>query len=441
MAKEKSMLVSLADDLRKSEELLSYVLDATGDGIWDWHVASKEVDHNLTWCKILGLNDNHLQHTLEFYISLIHPQDLALVQESLKLCLSGIRDYSAEYRLRHLDGHYIWVMDRGKVVEKLEDGSPFRVVGAIRDISERKNLEQKIEQKNKLLDTILSNIDACVYMKDHALRYLYINKSTAEFYGKTPEQMIGYPDSELLPPEIANKLIEFDSLVLSTGCKQSREESVPDRNGDIRHFLSVKIPLKNQFDEDFLVGISTEITEIVELRHKLELQVKTDPLTGIFNRRHFYEIASIEFKRARRNKSELSVMTFDIDFFKRINDTYGHHAGDMVLCEIAQQVKKSTRSLDLFARIGGEEFAVLMPETSLIHGIDVATRICQSIAQISITGEWDGAIKTSISIGIDSLKNSDTNFSEIFLRADQALYQAKRTGRNRVCTLTKEIQN
>ncbi|MFZ1829049.1 MAG: diguanylate cyclase, partial [Candidatus Competibacteraceae bacterium] len=365
--------------------------------------------------------------------------DLALVQESLKLCLSGTQDYSVEYRLRHLDGHYIWVMDRGKVVEKLEDGSPFRDVGAIRNISARKNLEQKIEEKNRLLDTILSNIDACVYMKDHALRYLYINKSTEEFYGKTSEQMIGYPDSELLPPEIAKKLIEFDSLVLSTGCKQSREESVPDRNGDIHHFLSVKIPLKNQFDEDFLVGISTEITEMVELRHELELQVKTDPLTGIHNRRHFYEIASIEFNRAQRNKSELSVMAFDIDFFKKVNDTYGHHVGDIVLCEIAQQVKKSIRSLDLFARIGGEEFAILMPETSLNNGIDVANRICQSIAQISITGEWGGAIKTSISIGIDNLKDSDTNFSEIYLRADKALYQAKRTGRNKVCTLAKEI--
>lgn len=439
MAEEKTTLVSLARDLRKSEELLSYVLDATGDGIWDWHVASKEVDHNLTWCKILGLNDNHLQHSLEFYLSLIHPQDLALVQESLKLCLSGTQDYSAEYRLRHSDGRYIWVMDRGKVVEKLEDGSPFRVVGAIRNISERKNLEQKVEEKNRLLDTILSNIDACVYMKDHALRYLYINKSTAEFYGKTPEQMIGYADSELLPPEIAKKLIEFDSLVLSTGCKQSREESVPDRNSDIHHFLSVKIPLKNQFDEDFLVGISTEITEIVELRHKLELQVNTDPLTGIHNRRYFYEIASIEFNRAQRNKSELSVMAFDIDFFKKINDTYGHYVGDMVLCEIAQQVKKSIRSLDLFARIGGEEFAILMPGTSLNNGIDVANRICQSIAQTGITGEWDGPIKTSISIGIDNLKDSDTNFSEIYLRADKALYQAKRAGRNQVCTLAKEI--
>ncbi len=138
-------MTQLSESLISSEALLRYVMEATGDGIWDWHVGNAEVFHNPAWCQILGLDGRYLAHPIAEFVDLVHEEDLPAVKQRLDETLSGIREtYNSEHRMRHESGNYIWVQDRGRVVKRAEDGSALRMVGCIKDISERKRNEAEI---------------------------------------------------------------------------------------------------------------------------------------------------------------------------------------------------------------------------------------------------------------------------------------------------------
>jgi diguanylate cyclase (GGDEF)-like protein len=169
---------------------------------------------------------------------------------------------------------------------------------------------------------------------------------------------------------------------------------------------------------------STLFSEVQEL-------AITDSLTKVNNRRRFFDLAEQEFERSRRYNRPLSLIMLDIDHFKRVNDTYGHAAGDTVLERLAQLCQKSLREVDVFARYGGEEFVILLPETTSIEAQLTAERIRQLVARtpIEITGD---SLTITISFGIVELDKDCKNVEELLDRSDQAMYASKRNGRNRV---------
>jgi two-component system chemotaxis response regulator CheY len=171
---------------------------------------------------------------------------------------------------------------------------------------------------------------------------------------------------------------------------------------------------------------------IVELQEKLLELTVTDPLTGLRNRRAFEKELAVQFERARRYERPLSLIIIDVDHFKSINDTWGHTAGDAVLSDVAHCIARQTRSSDLVARIGGEEFAVLLPETPLLEALQVAEKIRAAVASAPLrTGK--AAIPVTISAGVANIPHSQVSEpTELVHAADQALYRAKERGRNRV---------
>ena len=177
----------------------------------------------------------------------------------------------------------------------------------------------------------------------------------------------------------------------------------------------------------FFRDISSQKQTEVALR---ELS-RRDPLTGVANRRYFFERASQEFARATRSTSALSIALVDIDHFKHINDRHGHAAGDEMLKFLCRSSQHLLREMDIFARIGGEEFAVLLPDTGLEGATDLATRLRQTIAgsELSLNGVQ---INCTISIGVATLRLTDTCPEDSLSRADSAMYRAKRNGRNNV---------
>ncbi len=174
-----------------------------------------------------------------------------------------------------------------------------------------------------------------------------------------------------------------------------------------------------------------DVTERKRLESALRKSSHRDPLTGAANRRYFFERADEEVLRARRSGSALSVITFDVDHFKRINDQWGHAVGDQVLISVCASVDPVLRAHDLFARMGGEEFAVLMPDTSLDSAFAAAERIRQKL-------EFDGAgdVAYTVSAGVASWMGEHESAKRTLQRADAALYEAKRSGRNRTCKWT-----
>ena len=166
----------------------------------------------------------------------------------------------------------------------------------------------------------------------------------------------------------------------------------------------------------------------------LELLATKDSLTDLYNHRTLRELGQSELLRSRRMNHELALLMFDIDRFKHVNDTYGHAAGDKVLNLLGNQALRTCRSIDIVARMGGDEFVMLLPETSAENAVIVAGRLQRIVAQEAC--EWDGQqIKITLSIGLTALTPDDREFESLLRRADDALYEAKRTGRDRLIVL------
>jgi diguanylate cyclase (GGDEF)-like protein/PAS domain S-box-containing protein len=181
-----------------------------------------------------------------------------------------------------------------------------------------------------------------------------------------------------------------------------------------------------------LLGVVQDITEQKELQWKLERQARTDPLTGCANRRHFMELAEHELARARRYTEEVSVLMLDLDHFKEINDRYGHQAGDLTLQRLVQICQSTLRAEDTVGRLGGEEFAILLPESARNKALEVAERLCRAVAAADVPLEGKAPLRFTTSIGVATLAQEDSDIGVVLGRADKALYEAKSAGRNRV---------
>jgi diguanylate cyclase (GGDEF)-like protein len=172
--------------------------------------------------------------------------------------------------------------------------------------------------------------------------------------------------------------------------------------------------------------------DLQEQARVLEQMAITDPLTQAFNRRQFYKLAEIEMKHARENGHPLSVIVMDADHFKRINDTYGHQAGDQALIKLTAICQDIIRDTDLFARYGGEEFVLLMPKTDIHAAKQVAERIRQKIEESEIKAE-KRILRFTVSLGVSTFVGQhDLTFDSLLTQADRALYISKKMGRNRV---------
>jgi diguanylate cyclase (GGDEF)-like protein len=179
------------------------------------------------------------------------------------------------------------------------------------------------------------------------------------------------------------------------------------------------------------------------LYNRIEQEAVTDELTGLHNRRGFSQLGEREFERALRFKRSLAALMFDIDHFKQVNDTYGHQVGDQVLRALADCVRRKTRGIDVTGRYGGEEFVLLMPEIPLAETAQIAERLRQSIMDLPIPVMSPGdapapvCLRITVSIGVAMQEEKVPNLTTLIDRADQAQYQAKRSGRNRVCVWEK----
>ena len=175
------------------------------------------------------------------------------------------------------------------------------------------------------------------------------------------------------------------------------------------------------------------ILQLEEVEDRLRRLAVTDDLTGVYNRRHFLELASQEVARAARFGKPFSVIVLDIDYFKRINDENGHAAGDAVLKAVASNCLRYCRKIDTFARLGGDEFVFLLPETRLDEAVPFAERIRAAIADISVS-HVGHVMRVTASLGVQTLEGNGEELESLLDRSDQAMYDAKESGRNRVST-------
>jgi diguanylate cyclase (GGDEF)-like protein len=183
---------------------------------------------------------------------------------------------------------------------------------------------------------------------------------------------------------------------------------------------------------DVNAKLAQMIAERILAQEQLEVLARTDPLCGLYNRRHFFTLAEAAFKKALRYKRPLSVILFDIDFFKQVNDTYGHKAGDQALVHIAQITPQTAREEDILARHGGDEFILMLPETDEAAALQAAERLRKQIEETPILADGH-VLNCTVTLGIAGTDSGPAeHVDQLLIRADQALYQAKESGRNRV---------
>jgi len=296
-----------------------------------------------------------------------------------------------------------------------------------------KNIEEALRRSENQYKKMIDAVTAYTYTVElsegraistrHSIGCIPITGYKPEDYESNPylwHSMI-YPDDKMIVENSIKEILK--------GCAVPPiEHRIIRQNGSLVWIRDTIVPY---YDENGILikydGLIEDITERKQLENKLERLATIDELTQVYNRTKFQEVIKSELERAKRYNHPLSMLMFDIDHFKAINDTYGHSVGDYVLQTLAQIAKENLREIDYLVRWGGEEFIIIAPETDLGRAKALAERIRTAIENY----RFDQAGKITISFGVTEFKESDTEDTFI-RRADDAMYKAKEKGRNRV---------
>lgn len=298
----------------------------------------------------------------------------------------------------------------------------------VADVTELKLAETALRENRRFLSDLIEHSGTLVFAKDAEGRYTLVNKKYEESTGMSREQVLGRSDVELHKAADAQRFREHDLLVMNSGAPSELEESL-----DGHAFLTIKFPLRDEVGMvNGVCGIATDITERKKIQDEVVRLSQLDVLTGLANRRHFMVLAEQEMSRTRRYGGPLSALMLDVDFFKKINDTHGHKAGDAVLSMLGERCRNALRTIDIVGRVGGEEFAFLLPQTTAEKAAEVAERLRRSIADLPVELDDGHLLTVTVSIGVAGLGGTETTVDTLIGLADKALYAAKDGGRNRV---------
>lgn len=309
------------------------------------------------------------------------------------------------------------------------------------DITDLKQTQKQLMQQKRTLQSILDSQDNMIIVADRT-RIHEVNISFLQFFGfYSMDDMIENFD------RVSSMTVEMEGYMKPEDAKSMWLENVKadmvegqyrlialqqEGTESVRYFSMKFRPLS--IDSDVFVVEFSDVTALEEKSKVFENRANYDPLTRIFNRRRFIELLDIGMKKALSHNQGLCIVFFDIDHFKKINDTYGHNIGDEVLKGLTSLVSSTIRSTDIFARWGGEEFLVLIESTT----IEQATSMADKLRKIIMEHEFPEVKKVTCSFGVTAYHHDDTG--EIFIsRADAALYRAKESGRNRVVGMKKKV--
>ncbi|HHW01585.1 MAG TPA: PAS domain S-box protein [Thermoanaerobacterales bacterium] len=303
-------------------------------------------------------------------------------------------------------------------------------VALIIDVTERRTMEKELHERNEILSTIMESARDAIIMID--------SKGDVTFWNPAAERLFGYSREEVMGKELHRLMIQDERLydVYKEAFKRfqlSGKRSAVGKTIELKakhkdgNEIDVELSLSAVKIKDVwhALGIVRDISERKRFEELLYRQSITDPLTNVYNRRFFMQMLEQEMERTRRYGKSFSVIMFDLDHFKSVNDRFGHSAGDMVLKSVADMIKGRTRKTDYFARWGGEEFIILLPETSVEDAAGLAEELREQLSSMTLP-EVGGV---TASFGVAGYRPSDT-IDTILLRADSMLYEAKAAGRN-----------
>jgi len=302
---------------------------------------------------------------------------------------------------------------------------------ALRDKS---HLADELEARKHIMQKFMEHSPNTMFVKDDCGRYVFYNAEFAKCVGIDRTAWLGRSDDEVFPKDVAERYIAEDLRVMEAEQTLEFTDEVRDADGTLHRFHTIKFTYKDVDGRNLLAGVTVDMTEQVNREEalgkanlQLELLATTDSLTALFNSRVFGTRAAIEFATAKRSQRPLSILVMDIDNFKPRNDTYGHAAGDAALQTVGRILNGCVRVGDIAARLGGEEFGFLLPDTNASGAIDLAFRV-----QTALSQQVQGPTPLTVSVGVSSMTEEIDSWEQLLRSADDAMYEAKRSGKNRV---------
>ena len=368
------------------------------------------------------------------YRDFVHPIDRQRssnrVQQVAEPVQGGQPNKPSEFRIRTLQGNLRMVLISSVAIEW--DGAPAVLMCGL-DRTHQSEIEAQLRESEQNFRRLFENMQDVYYRTDAQGIVRHVGPGVRRVLGYEPHEIEGRTAESYYPRSTDRDA--FKAAILEYGEVSDFPGQMVRRDGTV---IDISISSHALYDHagNFagVEGIYRDVTQRKNLERELQRLATTDMLTGMANRRAFLECAESVYAHSRHSGEPLTLLMLDLDHFKSINDRFGHLEGDRALAEFAQAVKSQLRASDVAGRLGGEEFGVLLPATSLDEGRQVALRILHSVRALQLHDEGGNAYHVTASLGLSTFRGTDRSLRDMLDRADQALYQAKHHGRNQIAS-------
>ena len=417
LMKEKSRCRKIEQKLKQSEERWQFILQYDADTIWDWDIKKDRVELS--------------SDLIEQKFGTIHPEDKPVLYQNFQQHLDGKKAFfSFKYRIQRDNKRWYWVLSRGKVVARDDNGQPLRMVGINADITEK-----------ELANMIFNQSSEGMMISDSNNLIIMVNPAFTKITGYTLQDVVGKnPGMLSRPNDNASEIYRHmwhDLQVLGEWrgelCNQHKDghtyiedlhiNTVKNESGEVLYYFSLFNDITAKKKQDALI---------------LE-QATLDQLTRLYNRKTFTLSLEKEIEKSNRAQQTFAVLIIDVDHFKVINESYSHEVGDQILIEIGKRLLRCVRKSDMVARLGGNEFALLLIDINKALFVDkIVRKIINELNQPFVTG--DKKLYINVSIGISLYPTDAQQAATLLINAQQAMTLSKNAGRNQYHYFTAEIQ-
>lgn len=428
-------------DLKESEFRWKFAIEGSGDGLWDWDVSGGKVFYSPTWKALLGYSQQEIAGDLHEWRDRIHADDKLMAQVIMQEHLDGkTPTYVSEYRVLCKDGSYKWILDRGLVVSRDSQNQALRVIGTFSDISGRKAAEDNL----RIAAAVFESQEGMIVADPDGL-ILRVNNAFCKISGYSAEDVVG-KTPKVLSSGLHDKSF-YDAMWESILRKGTWEGEVWNRrkNGQTYlEYLIITAVKDNAGKVTNYVATMTDVTMRKEASDKIHHLAFYDPLTQLPNRRLLLDRLKHALAASARSGRRGALLFLDLDHFKTLNDTLGHDMGDLLLQQVSVRLTECVRQVDTVARIGGDEFVVLLEDLSH-HAIEaaaqtetIALKVLTSLSTPFHIGTHEH--HSTCSIGATLFIDHTAGVEAILKQADIAMYQAKDSGRNAIRFFDQDMQ-
>lgn len=435
MEKGQNLKKELFDFIQKDVQIFDFIFSAVLDGIWYLDVEEPERKWlSPNFLQTLGYQKEDSSSLSLSWENLLYQGDLEAIVAHLKERLPDPhKPYDQVVRYRHREGHTVYLRSRGIALLN-EEGKPYRMLGTHTDITHLKTAEKELLSLSAEYEIVFHGTKDAMFLmevfSDGTIRYLRNNLAHQEKTGISLETIRNKTPEELLPQDIATKVLENYRRCLQRKTRVTYEETLSLPQGE-RIWSTTLSPIFTDGVITHLVGSATDITDQRKLEKDLVYYANYDKLTNLPNRRLFFDrLESLIFYSAREKES-FALLFIDLDGFKGINDTHGHEVGDEVLKKTAQRISSTIRKSDTAARMGGDEFTVLLRDVKSKDSLAPFLQKLLTLLQEDMVFE---GLHCSVgaSIGV-ALYPQDGKDGETLLRnADTTMYRVKKKGKGQI---------